>query len=347
MRIAIIGAGFFGTTAALKLSKNHDVDLFENKKDILNRASKINQFRFHLGFHYPRSKKTLDEIKSSYKLFINFFSNKVFEKTSNYYGVSNKGSKISYSSYLKILKKFNLKFKVTKNKFKNVSNLLLTDEKVLNYFKFKEIVKKKLKKSRVNLYLNTEFNKKKVNDYDKIIICTYSANNKILNYLSKVKNTKKNRYELIEKIVIKLPNKYRKKSYVIIDGKFVCLDPYLGTKYHLLSDVKYSKIEVIKKKHPIFKSIKKKYLNDKINKNLKISNFKKFINHSSYYLPFLKDAKYIGSMFIVRALKLNVEKTDERTGEIQQIDKKFISVFSGKWNTCVYTANKLNKLLQK
>lgn len=347
MKIAIIGAGFFGTTAALKLSKYHDVDLFEKKQDILNGASKINQFRFHLGFHYPRSKKTLKEIKSSYKLFINFFSNKVFEKTSNYYGVSNKGSKISYNSYLKILKKFNLRYKVTKEKFNNISNLLLTDEKVLNYFKFKKILKKKLKNSKVNLYLNTQLKKDQINDYDKIIVCTYSENNKILNNLSQVENSKKNRYELVEKIVVKLPKKFRKKSYVIIDGKFVCLDPYLGTKYHLLSDVKYSKIEVIKKHNPIFKSSKKKYLNDKINKNLKISNFKKFIQHSSNYLPFLKDAKYIGSFFIVRALKLNVEKTDERTGEIQLINKKFISIFSGKWNTCVYVANKLIKLLQK
>ena len=38
MKIAIIGAGFFGTTAALKLSKSHDVDLFEKK---INHKSKI------------------------------------------------------------------------------------------------------------------------------------------------------------------------------------------------------------------------------------------------------------------------------------------------------------------
>ena len=183
MKIAIIGAGFFGATAALKLSKYHDVDLFEKKNDILNGASKINQFRFHLGFHYPRSKKTLNEIKSSYKLFINYFSNKVFEKTSNFYGVSNKGSKISYNSYLKILKRFNLKYKVTNHKFNNISNLLLTNEKVLNYFKFKQIIKNKLKNSRVNLYLNTQLKKIQVNNYDKIIICTYSENNKILNNL--------------------------------------------------------------------------------------------------------------------------------------------------------------------
>ena len=88
MKIAIIGAGFFGTTIAIKLSKNHTVHLFEKNKDILNQASKINQFRFHLGYHYPRSKKTLTEIKSSYKMFIDFFSNKVFENTKNYYFTS-------------------------------------------------------------------------------------------------------------------------------------------------------------------------------------------------------------------------------------------------------------------
>ena len=240
-----------------------------------------------------------------------------------------------------------MKFKITNLKFNNVSNLLLTNEKVLNYFKFKAIVKNKLKQSKVNLYLNTKLKKNQIKNYDKIIICTYSSNNDILNNFLKYKNLKKNRYELVEKIIVKLPNKYKKKSYVIIDGKFVCLDPYLGTDYHLLSDVKNSKIEVIKKNKPIFKSFKKKYLNDKIHKNLKISNFKKFIKHSSNYLPFIKKAKYIGSMFIVRALKLNVERTDERTGEIQQIDQKFISVFSGKWNTCVYVANKLDVLLSK
>ena len=61
----------------------------------------------------------------------------------------------------------------------------------------------------------------------------------------------------------------------------------------------------------------------------------------------LKDAKYIGSYFVVRTLKKNVEKTDERTGEIQIIDQKFISVLSGKWNTCVHVANKINKILSK
>ena len=64
-----------------------------------------------------------------------------------------------------------------------------------------------------------------------------------------------------------------------MNGKFTyCLDPYLGTNYHLLSDVKYSKIEVVKKELPNFKSYKNKYLNKEIQKNLKQSNFNKLLS---------------------------------------------------------------------
>ena len=347
MKIAIIGSGYFGSTIALILSKKHNVDLYEKEKDILNGASKVNQFRFHLGFHYPRSPKTINEINLSQKLFKSFFSNKVFGNTKNYYAVANENSKTSFSKYLKFLKKFKLDHKIIKkNKYKKISNLILTKEKILNYFVIKKILKKKLSESNVNLLLKKKFSKKYLGLYDKIIICGYSQNNKILKELGFKKSINQYRYELIEKIIVKLPKQYKNKSYVIMDGNFVCVDPYLGTKYHLLSDVKFSKIEIIKKKSLDFKSNKIKYLNNKINNNIKISNFKKFIHNSSKYLPFLSKAKYIGSFFTIRTLKQNVEKTDERTGEIQIINDKVISIFSSKWNTCIYVAKKLNKLLR-
>ena len=66
MKIAIIGTGFFGLTTGLFLSKKHKVEVFEKNKTILNGASSANQFRFHLGYHYPRSQKTVKEIKASW-----------------------------------------------------------------------------------------------------------------------------------------------------------------------------------------------------------------------------------------------------------------------------------------
>ena len=43
----------------LQSNGNYDVDLYEKEKTILCGASRANQMRFHLGYHYPRSLKTL------------------------------------------------------------------------------------------------------------------------------------------------------------------------------------------------------------------------------------------------------------------------------------------------
>ena len=218
--------------------------------------------------------------------------------------------------------------------------MIFLKSKILNIFDFKKIVLNKIKKSKLNLKLKTEFSKKNIKEYDKIIIATYSNNNLVLKKLG-IKKLQDYKFELVEKILIKLPKVYSKKSFVVVDGNYVCVDPYLGTKYHLLSDVKLSKLETTIGKFPIFKNKNRIYLNKGIIKNIRISRFKNFIDRSSSYLPFLKDAKYIGSMFVVRTIKKDKEKTDERTSSIHFHSKKILSVLSGKWNNCVYLAKNL------
>ena len=341
MKLAVIGSGFFGITLGLVLSKKHEVDIYEKENSILNGASSSNQFRFHLGYHYPRSQKTMHEINKSKDLFISYFGKKVFGKTFNYYLVANT-SKTSYKKYEQFLIKNNLYY-VTKNLFSNnkfIEKTILTKQKILNIFNFKKIVIDKIKKSNINLKLKTEFNKKNLEEYDKVIIATYSNNNLLLRKLG-IKKLSDYKFQLVEKILVKLPEQYSKKSYIVIDGNYVCVDPYLGTKYHLLSDVKLSKLETTIGKFPTFKNKNKKYLNKGIIKNIKISRFNKFINRSSSYLPFLREAKYIGSMYVVRTIKKNKEKTDERTSSVNFHSNKILSVLSGKWNNCVLLAKNL------
>lgn len=347
MKIAIIGSGFFGITIGLILSKKNQVDIYEKEKNILNGASFSNQFRFHLGYHYPRSQKTVNEIKKSKKNFISFFGNKVFEKTKNYYLITN-NSKTKFNKYRKFLIKNKLYYKIINLNYKSnfIEKTIISKEKILNFFKIKKDILKKLINTKINLKLNSQFSKKDLLKYDKVIIATYGNNNILLKKLG-INNLSEYKFQLVEKILVQLPIKYRKKSFVVIDGDFVCVDPYLGTKFHLLSDVKLSKLETKIGKFPYFKNKNKKYLNKGIIRNLKISKYNEFIRKSSDYLPFLKKAKYKGSMFVVRAIKKNKEKTDERTSSIYFHSSKIISIFSGKWNTCAYLAKKLNILVNQ
>ena len=347
--IAVVGAGIFGCTAALILSKKHNVDLYERKPDILNEASMCNQFRFHEGFHYPRSTKTFKEIKKSNKDFIDFYGNDIFGKTDNYYAVTKTETKTKFKKYIKFLEKNNLKYTIKPKSnlvSKKIEGTILSNEKNLNYFKIKKKILNKLSKSNVNVKLSSQLDKAilRYKKYDHIVIAAYKNNNNIIKNLG-FKVTNKFRYELIEKIVIKLPKKYKKTSVVVMDGNFLCLDPYIGTKYHLLSHVKFSKLKVIKGYYSKFpKRYDNKLIITKL-KNIKESKFKDFINDGLKYLPFLKKAKYVSSFYVVRTLKLNVEKTSERTNLTKKINKKIITILAGKWNTCVTESNRIIDIL--
>ena len=47
----------------------------------------------------------------------------------------------------------------------------------------------------------------------------------------------------------------------------------------------------------------------------------------------------------MRTIKANVEKSSDRTNLVQNYNNKIITVMSGKWNTCVTEAKKIEKLI--
>ena len=86
MKIAVIGAGLFGATVAIKLADNgFEVDLFEKENDILQAASGINQYRLHRGYHYPRSKETGKSSREAHPLFNEHYGEAVIDGHSHYY----------------------------------------------------------------------------------------------------------------------------------------------------------------------------------------------------------------------------------------------------------------------
>ncbi len=343
-KIAILGSGFFGVGAALILGKKFKVDLYDRHKVIMGGASSSNQLRYHLGYHYPRSTKTLNEVQKSNKDFLDFYGNNIFGNTKNYYGVAQRGSKTSYKNYIKFLEKNHLPFKkIDLDELKNVEGSISSTEENINIFKIKKIIVKKIAKNKnINLKLNETLSNKDLSKYTKVIIATYENNNFVLEKLG-IKVKKKYKFELVEKTIVKLPKKFNNKSYMIIDGQFLCLDPYVGTKYHLLSSNKFSKIEITRGFVPKFKSYKSKLVHKGLIKKKNPSNFKKIISHAKNYFKFADKIRFVGSFYLVRAIEINKEKTDERLNRIDFVSNKIVTLFSGKWNTSITTAKELLK----
>ena len=347
MKIAIIGGGLFGCSTAIKIKekyKNAKIYVFEQKSQILHSASGKNQFRLHMGYHYPRSQKTIDECKNSMYEFVKYYKDCLID-SENYYAVPKKNSKTSFEDYLKILDKNNLKYKVKKNSLFNYNKIcssIITNEKLIDIYKVRKKTLEYIDKLNINLKLKSKIDLTKsfLEKYDVVILATYDNNNNNLKYIKGKKESYF--YQLVEKIVVKTPLQFNNFSAVVIDGPFMCIDPYYKKGYSILGNVRKS---IIKEKNHIFNNVYEgyeKYLNKYLINNKKNSNFKKIINHFSEYFLKTKGIKYFGSFYVIRCTKKN--KNDERVSRINN-NKNLVQIFSGKWVNCFDTAKKALKLI--
>ena len=138
--ICIIGGGWYGCHLALFLKKkDFKITLFEKENDIFLGSSGFNQYRLHMGYHYPRSSETIIEAKKNFKKFGKIYKKFIFYPKNNIYCIANKESLIDFGTYIKILKGHRLNYKIKRFNFlKNIQGSIVSNEGVLLN---KEIIK--------------------------------------------------------------------------------------------------------------------------------------------------------------------------------------------------------------
>lgn len=347
MKIAVIGAGIFGITTALELSKNFEVDLFEQYDDVLKSTSGINQFRVHRGYHYPRAPETVQSLLHSESSFLREYKDAVINDVNHYYCISSRDSLTTPSQYLDFLQKFNLEFSIIDfellNK-KSVDLCVKVKESIWDPFELKKICVNRLTNSNIKLHLNSKIDSSIFKDYDYVVICTYANLNSLLSDFPKSKL--KYQFEICEKPVVALPPTFKKNSIVIMDGPFMSIDPFGKTGNFVLGNVVHAIHSTNIGLAPDIPNEFLPLLNNGIVKNPSISNFDKFIESAIEFLPEMKNAVHLGSMFTVRTVLPNVDNTDERPTIVRQISENVYTIFSGKVPTCVEAAHEVSKKIK-
>ena len=239
-RIAIVGAGIFGSTITIRLAqKGYYCDLYEKNNSIMSCASRVNQYRLHKGYHYPRSDSTINQLLNSYTRFIEEYNNAIEKKYTHLYALARENSLTNKEQYIQFLNRHSLSYEILDfhpNLINEKFNLIFTaDEHLINYKKLKKIVEERLGSNPlINLKLNTEFKKNRANEYDFVIFCGYGLSSEIIpNDLKK-----KYKFQLVEKLVVTPPKSLANTSLVIMDGPFMCIDPIADTNFSVLGNVK-------------------------------------------------------------------------------------------------------------
>lgn len=347
-KIAVVGAGIFGISAAVKLAREgYKVDLLEKNSDILQAASGINQYRLHRGYHYPRSKSTALSSKYSESSFREEYGEAVLDNNEHYYCIAKEGSRVTGKEFVNFCKECDLEHETAKLDHVHghmIDVAIKGKESLLDPLKLHEIAMNKIKEAGVNLVLNHNFLPKEIDKYDWVVNCTYANANFILERYPEAR--RKYQFELCEKPVLRLPEKFRGKSIVILDGPFFCIDPYSTTDLHVMGNVVHA---IHATNVGYYPEIPEKYLpllNRGIVKDPIITNIDKFVETAVSFIPELKGAKHVGSMFTIRTVLPNVDATDERPTLVTQVNEKVINVFSGKIGNCVEAAEEVLKIVK-
>ena len=340
----VIGGGVFGLTSAIELSNNgYLVDVKEKSNTIMGGASSINQYRLHKGYHYPRSKETAQECLDGLYSFKRKYEDCVVNgDITHMYSIASEDSLINGDEYKEFLDDMKLSYK-EREPMPNCDLTIVADEELFCPKKLTESLEKKIQSSYINVELNTEvidleYWKK---EYDVVVIATYSDINQLLD------DKKWYQFELCEKPVVKLPKIFENTSIVIMDGPFMCLDPYQD-EYHVLGNVKEAIHVWNEGTEPFWPHEYTKYLNKGLIKNPKpeLTKIDKFIESGvKYFGDEFADLEHIGSMYTFRAVLANRDHDDARPTLVNHEGDNVYTLFSGKIDTCVNAGRELMRTI--
>ena len=357
MRVSIIGGGIFGVTIFLFLrQKKIDCYLYEKKNLLLSGATTRNLNRVHLGYHYPRDYKTVEQSKLGYYSFLKFYSKAIFKNFKNYYAIADCG-KINSKHYEKFLRKFDLKYKkiIPKNfNFKN--NYIQAIYKVREAIYSWDILKKQanimigkdidrifLKSNVRNVIKQKEKFHWKIcnkNHYTDILInASYEGINSVARNIYQGKN-----YEFQITNVMEASSKvFKSIGFTLFDGPFFSILPKgNNSKKVLLYHVTHSVLKKSVRKKFLYKWFNKK----KLNKIIKLSN-KNTIKDLNKFFP-TNDIKKITKNYVSsRVFLANTNANSRRISYIKLRKKNYYEVFSGKIDHSVDIAKQLQSIILK
>jgi D-amino-acid oxidase len=306
--------------------KGYIFDIYEKNKDIFLGSSGYNQFRAHEGFHYPRSSKTIEEIKKNSKLFKERYKKFIKYYKKNLYCISSDESFIDFNSYLSLVRSQKLKFKIINkiNNLKNIEGCLSCHEGIILNDKVKKYFNKNLKDK---LIFNKKITKdsKELRNYLKILDFTNA---------DLFKNFKQNPKKILTiSLIYKEKNNKKKFPITIMDGEHPSLYPYSNFKnLWTLTHAKYTHVKKFEDSFSL--SLYKK----KIKKNkIKIIRKKMENDMIKFYPNFLKDFKYKSFFWSSKAI------VDSKSAEryIYTVkNKNILSIYSPKILN-IFSAEKL------
>jgi hypothetical protein len=340
-KIAVCGAGVYGATIAIRLAeRGHRVELFD-PLGILRAASAINQFRIHSGYHYPRSPETIQETLEARAEFTSAFAPAIVRTSRHYYAIPREGSQTAPALFEQVMARYELFCEPCRPLWMNfdfIDRCYAVDEQLYDPQILRDIIAARIAALQIT-FTQRAFPENQCHNYDFVVRACYGLGPSLGQF-------KIAKYQVAEKILVELPVELQKISLVVIDGLFTAFDPYGSSGKSQFGSAKHTNHwTTINPASPIPQAYAP-LMNALEFAPFAGTHFEAMRQDSALAVPASKDARYLGSRFIMRVVEDNPAE-DRRTMLIQESAPNELHVFSGKVVGAVKAASEICKRIER
>ncbi|NJM34904.1 MAG: FAD-dependent oxidoreductase [Rhodomicrobium sp.] len=332
----IVGGGIYGCYTALKLAEAHggkEVAIVEREADLLRRASYNNQARVHNGYHYPRSILTALRSRVNAPRFLDEFGDAIVSDFEQYYAIARRRSNVTPGQFEEFCRRIGAHLRPAPERIRAlfdpelIETVYVVEELVFDADKLRERIVKRLKSAGVRVFLEAEARSLSLGPgtpYPQIKLhlkyrsnpalreltgrflynCTYAALNRLL--AASRLQTIRLRHEATEMALIELPPVLKGLSITVMCGPFFSLMPFPARGLATLSHVSYTphygwaedpSAPAPGAHEPGFPLA---------------SRFDRMWRDAARYLPVLRDARHVGSLWEVKTILPQSDANDSR-----------------------------------
>jgi len=327
----IIGGGIFGCTLALYLKQHLEkVAILEKEVEILRRASFNNQARVHNGYHYPRSLLTAVRSRVNYPRFVEEYAECIDRSFEKYYAIARQFSNVSARQFRTFCQRLGTPCepapKEIRQLFNNelIEDVYRVEECAFDALKLGRMLLGRLRRHDVDLRTGCRVTRVGAGSDQAVEVffdsdgqenllvskyvfnCTYSQLNQIL--AASDLPIVPLKQEFTEMAVIEVPSALKHIGVTVMCGPFFSAMPFPPAGLHTLSHVRYtphcSWLETGEAGTPNPTEYRAK--------TVRGTNYPHMIKDAQRYLPILKQAHHVDSLWEIKAVLPKSEADDSR-----------------------------------
>lgn len=341
--VIVIGGGFFGCQLALReAGRGARVLLVEREADLMSRASARNQARVHRGYHYPRSVMTALRSGVGFERFMKEFGDCVETGFEHCYAIASRHSKVTAAQFRAMMERIGAPlapapkglarlfapdsveaiFKVTEPAFdasrlreRMRDRLKAAGVEVRLGMEAQSIVASVIRERPVRLVIRVTGNKDAAGGTDclavRVLNCTYSRINSFARNAAPTGFPLK--HEITEIVLIQPPESLRQVGVTVMCGPFFSTMPFPARGLHSLSHVRYTP-------HAEWHEGTREWLDPllALDRFPRRTRFGAMIADASRFLPCLREATYVESVWETKTVLTRAETDDSRPIHFRQ-----------------------------